>query len=1543
MKRVELLICMLFLSLLSMGQVYPDLDLSENPDTIKVDGAWGYFELRYRTTTELNGQLVITQLNSFLEQQSWTWARVVEMIPTSSLTGSLVVEVEENTTGEPRWCVFLSLLTGGKPHFVYQYEPGAVPEIYSVSGNATIYPGKRTFVTLSGSEQGVTYDLYRGTALQASLPGTGSPLNFPVTTGGNYTVKATRGDITRDMNGNARVAYYGVLQGKIVVSSSPSVVLSEDGEGKLIPFTLASDYPQGRAELEEIMHSVLAGECVTWDSSFLLGFVFPSTSVDGQIAVVGGPNCSDTTRQAFFELDVVNGMFLEVLQAPGGILEVYNLSGGGEIAEDATGTVILSGQQVLVDYKLYCNDVLVEQSGISNRRFSGLRSYGHYRVKAEKDGREAWMNGEVCIWPEITRSVVGGGGTIVNSQPVSITLPESRSILTYRLLKEGTVVDSLEGTGGVLSFSVLETGTYTMEAGLQDYFVPMTGSVTVDRDDGIHYTSTESHVVETIYLDPTTSGEGARTINNVTYLDGFGRKLQEIQVNASPGNTCDIVKVYRYGLQGRVEMEHAPYALEGNHGGFVRDALSPARWQVFGESESGYMYTLTGYDNSPLDRVVKRTGPGKNWHVNGKGVTTGYGLNRANEVKFYRVSGDGSLVLSGYYAAGSLQKVTVTDEDGKRVETYTDNQDRAVLVVNVEGDDNWLETYSVHDDRGLLRYVLSPEASARVGTTSTRETEAIRLFGYYYGYDRFGRLILKQLPGCDPVYLVYDKRDRLVLSQDGKQRAENADKWSYSLYDGQNRVIETGEVVLTGTGRSHPDLQDAASGSDNYVPAGNRSPLQYTLYDNYTATGDVPVLAFQPTTGYASGYHDLVTGLVTSVRTRVLGASPEKWLTTTTYYDNRCRVIQTVSDNVVGFTSRVDVKYDFAGNVVQQRESHQVNASRTDVLESENTYDDRGRLLSSTTRLNGGSPAIVVYTYDAVGRLVSRKLGNTTETLAYNPRGWLTSKESTPFKMRLRYESPDGGGVACWNGNISEWEWQQGANVALMYGFTYDGVNRLKETAQKQKSGTTWSTLAGSYLERGLTYDRNGNIKTLQRTAGGTLVDNLVYTCTGNQLTSLTENVASTLAGDVYSRGGTASGTYTYDKNGNMINDSRRALDFGYNVLNLLSEVKTVGGELKARYDYLADGTKLRVRDKGDVNGFDYLGSLTYRKSGAGLQLESASFGDGVIRPGASNGGQGEVNYFLTDHLGSVRVVVDGTGKVLERNDYYPFGARHLRSDYPQLAANRFKYNGKEEQVSGDLGYLDYGARMYDSRFVRWFRVDPKAEDYFYISMYNYVANNPINSIDIKGEKIKIVNGSDFRNVLLDLGRVYATVRGRGIIDRLIQSKNVYEIKGITNSPYNSSYNRFFNRVNYYMGNAYVDGVDNMSFLFLAHELYHAYQDDIAKKYDSYDDRQRDAMRFENYVREVYGMNDFRISSSGDKLLSRFDNRFSSFEEKIDLSSVSVDIQITNFDGNWGLKAGNSQYILQDRTNINQNFLDVGYLLQYMSNNGLQKLIFYFY
>jgi RHS repeat-associated protein len=112
-----------------------------------------------------------------------------------------------------------------------------------------------------------------------------------------------------------------------------------------------------------------------------------------------------------------------------------------------------------------------------------------------------------------------------------------------------------------------------------------------------------------------------------------------------------------------------------------------------------------------------------------------------------------------------------------------------------------------------------------------------------------------------------------------------------------------------------------------------------------------------------------------------------------------------------------------------------------------------------------------------------------------------------------------------------------------------------------------------------------------------------------------------------------------------------------------------------------------------------------------------------------------EINYFLTDHLGSVRAIIDAAGVVKELNDYYAFGAKHSRSDHPQND-NRFKYNGKELQITGNLPYLDYGARKYDSRTGRWFNIDPLAEKYLRYSPYIYVANNPVKLFDLNGMDI---------------------------------------------------------------------------------------------------------------------------------------------------------------------------------------------------------------
>ncbi|MFN8337058.1 MAG: DUF4329 domain-containing protein [Cyclobacteriaceae bacterium] len=88
---------------------------------------------------------------------------------------------------------------------------------------------------------------------------------------------------------------------------------------------------------------------------------------------------------------------------------------------------------------------------------------------------------------------------------------------------------------------------------------------------------------------------------------------------------------------------------------------------------------------------------------------------------------------------------------------------------------------------------------------------------------------------------------------------------------------------------------------------------------------------------------------------------------------------------------------------------------------------------------------------------------------------------------------------------------------------------------------------------------------------------------------------------------------------------------------------------------------------------------------------------------------------------------------VVQQDDYYAFGLEFNSYQRENAAKNNYLYNGKEKQDELDLGWLDYGARMYMADIGRWGVIDPLTEKMRRWNPYNYCFNNPMRFIDPDG------------------------------------------------------------------------------------------------------------------------------------------------------------------------------------------------------------------
>ena len=811
---------------------------------------------------------------------------------------------------------------------------------------------------------------------------------------------------------------------------------------------------------------------------------------------------------------------------------------------------------------------------------------------------------------------------------------------------------------------------------------------TAAQDASHNYVRTRSMLDET----------GGKYLDKVEYFDGLGRPFQTVlkKVTASSSN---LVTLQEYDVAGRAANSWLPIVSSAEY-------VAPASFKSSAPGNYGNdsrPYGQPVYEASPLNRTVKEYGPGAAWH-GGHSVNTDYLANSTANAQLncinYSVSSAGALTSNGSYASGQLSVVKTTDEDLNVSYTFTDKMGHVVLSRQMKGSETH-DTYYVYDDKGNLCFVLQPmyQSSANLDQ-----------YAFQYKYDGRNRCIWKKLPGAGYVEMVYDNADRLVFSQDGNQRALSTGNWMYYKYDGLNRLTEQGTCT-------------------NKVTTSGTNVLVQHFYDSY---------AFRSQAGFNnSNFPDDASGngkgaLTASVAT-VLGSSNKIY--TAYYYDIKGRVAKTVQSNLLGGYDVTATVYTFTDKPATVTHTHTASGKPTRTEMYTYSYNHADRLLKVEHTLGGTKITLADYAYDNLGRLQSKSLhGSATNklTYAYNVRSWLTGINGSKFTQNLYYNT--GNGTAKYNGSISSMTWKAGNESTIRgYKFTYDGLSRLMNATYGETAGINTNT--NRFSENVTAYDKNGNIKTLQRygqTAASSygLIDNLTFTLGGNLLSRVDDAAAASAynGGFEFKDGVKQANEYTYDSNGNLTKDLNKGIsNISYNCLNLPSAVTFSDGSTIV-YTYAADGAKLKTVHKigGTTTTTDYCGNVIYENGVQKLLLTE----EGYVTLS-----DGKYHYYLKDHQGNNRVVINQSGTVEEANHYYPFGGVFASSGNVQP----YKYNGKEYDGKKGLNWYDYGARHYDAALGRFTTNDRFSEKYHSLSPYQYGANNPVNTIDINGDSLLIV------------------------------------------------------------------------------------------------------------------------------------------------------------------------------------------------------------
>src|SRR5690606_38351715 len=369
------------------------------------------------------------------------------------------------------------------------------------------------------------------------------------------------------------------------------------------------------------------------------------------------------------------------------------------------------------------------------------------------------------------------------------------------------------------------------------------------------------------------------------------------------------------------------------------------------------------------------------------------------------------------------------------------------------------------------------------------------------------------------------------------------------------------------------------------------------------------------------------------------------------------------------------------------------------IINDEFEYTPQNRLKKQISKIGNQEKQLIFnLDYDFLGKVKVKKIGGTDISAnnslqevdyKYNIRGWLTdindvnnsNNNEDLFNYKIDYTRRNfiSQVKANYNGNISSVYWRTlSDNVLKTYVYKYDHLSRLILATDYASRKPT-----KKFMEE-LTYDKNGNMITLNRT--GALIDQqinkideLTYTYADNKLIKIQDATGNP---DGVKDGSNTDNDYEYDLVANLVKDNNKKItEIKYNHLNLPIEITFDIGKIYYTYD--ASGLKVKkvvqptdgpIMTTEYINGFQYLNG----------QLQFFPQAEGYVKP--NDDGSYLYVYQYKDHLGNIRLSyadcngdenIDLATEILEENNYYPFGLKHqgyneIANSYRNEAAEKY-------------------------------------------------------------------------------------------------------------------------------------------------------------------------------------------------------------------------------------------------------------------------------